>query len=74
MFRIDSDAVVDATMAGGPARYINHSCDVSYILSFCLLFYALLAFLVKHPQSDLIELASFSPKASQVFELIFYLF
>ena len=29
MFRIDSDAVVDATMAGGPARYINHSCDVS---------------------------------------------
>lgn len=28
MFRIDSDAVVDATMAGGPARYINHSCDV----------------------------------------------
>ncbi|XP_066928719.1 uncharacterized protein [Clytia hemisphaerica] len=27
MFRIDRDAVVDATMAGGPARYINHSCD-----------------------------------------------
>ena len=27
MFRIDSDVVVDATMAGGPARYINHSCD-----------------------------------------------
>ncbi|VDI50669.1 histone-lysine N-methyltransferase MLL2 [Mytilus galloprovincialis] len=27
MFRIDSDIVVDATMAGGPARYINHSCD-----------------------------------------------
>lgn len=26
MFRIDSDAVIDATMAGGPARYINHSC------------------------------------------------
>jgi len=29
MFRIDSDAVIDATMAGGPARYINHSCMVS---------------------------------------------
>ncbi|XP_047136295.1 uncharacterized protein LOC100209023 isoform X1 [Hydra vulgaris] len=27
MFRIDNDTVVDATMAGGPARYINHSCD-----------------------------------------------
>jgi len=27
MFRIDSDVVVDATMTGGPARYINHSCD-----------------------------------------------
>ena len=27
MFRIDNDTVCDATMAGGPARYINHSCD-----------------------------------------------
>lgn len=30
MFRIDSDSVIDATMAGGPARYINHSCSVSF--------------------------------------------
>jgi len=27
MFRVDSDTVIDATMTGGPARYINHSCD-----------------------------------------------
>ncbi len=27
MFRLDSENVVDATMCGGPARYINHSCD-----------------------------------------------
>lgn len=27
MFRIDDNVVVDATMAGGPARYINHSCS-----------------------------------------------
>ena len=27
MFRIDDHTVVDATMSGGPARYINHSCD-----------------------------------------------
>ncbi|KAK3099196.1 hypothetical protein FSP39_000848 [Pinctada imbricata] len=27
MFRIDKETVVDATMAGGPARYINHSCN-----------------------------------------------
>jgi len=27
MFRIDDERVIDATMAGGPARYINHSCD-----------------------------------------------
>uniref|UniRef100_A0A8R1IT98 Histone-lysine N-methyltransferase n=1 Tax=Caenorhabditis japonica TaxID=281687 RepID=A0A8R1IT98_CAEJA len=27
MFRIDEEWVIDATMAGGPARYINHSCD-----------------------------------------------
>uniref|UniRef100_A0AAV2JSA3 [histone H3]-lysine(4) N-methyltransferase n=1 Tax=Knipowitschia caucasica TaxID=637954 RepID=A0AAV2JSA3_KNICA len=26
MFRIDSDHVVDATLTGGLARYINHSC------------------------------------------------
>jgi hypothetical protein len=27
MFRIDQDTVVDATMSGGLARYINHSCS-----------------------------------------------
>lgn|SRR6218665_3820880 len=26
MFRIDDNCVVDATMSGGPARYVNHSC------------------------------------------------
>ncbi|XP_071184549.1 histone-lysine N-methyltransferase 2C-like isoform X11 [Salvelinus alpinus] len=26
MFRLDSEHVVDATITGGPARYINHSC------------------------------------------------
>lgn len=27
MFRLDDNTVVDATMSGGPARYINHSCQ-----------------------------------------------
>ncbi|XP_067951702.1 histone-lysine N-methyltransferase 2C-like isoform X2 [Watersipora subatra] len=27
MFRNSVDYVIDATMSGGPARYINHSCD-----------------------------------------------
>ncbi|XP_078465306.1 histone-lysine N-methyltransferase 2C-like isoform X6 [Lampetra planeri] len=27
MFRIDGDHVIDATLTGGPARYINHSCS-----------------------------------------------
>jgi len=27
MFRIDDNCVVDATMSGGPARYVNHSCN-----------------------------------------------
>ncbi len=31
MFRIDNDSVIDATIAGGPARYINHSCQVNKI-------------------------------------------
>lgn len=31
MFRIDNDSVIDATIAGGPARYINHSCQVNNV-------------------------------------------
>lgn len=27
MFRLDDDRVVDATLSGGLARYINHSCN-----------------------------------------------
>lgn len=30
MFRIDDNFVVDATMRGNAARFINHSCDVSW--------------------------------------------
>ncbi|XP_063777929.1 histone-lysine N-methyltransferase 2C isoform X2 [Pseudophryne corroboree] len=26
MFRIDNEHVIDATLTGGPARYVNHSC------------------------------------------------
>ena len=31
MFRIDDDDVVDATVHGNAARFINHSCDVSQL-------------------------------------------
>lgn len=27
MFRLDEDRVIDATLSGGLARYINHSCN-----------------------------------------------
>lgn len=30
MFRLDDDNVVDATMSGCLARYINHSCEVKH--------------------------------------------
>ena len=33
MFRIDADDVVDATMSGNEARFINHSCEVQHTLS-----------------------------------------
>jgi histone-lysine N-methyltransferase MLL1 len=32
MFKIDENLVVDATMSGTAARFINHSCDVSFYL------------------------------------------
>ncbi|CAB4053920.1 MLL3 [Lepeophtheirus salmonis] len=31
MFRLDDDRVLDATMSGGMARYINHCCDPSCV-------------------------------------------
>lgn len=31
MFRIDDNLVVDATLKGNAARFINHSCDVSIL-------------------------------------------
>ena len=31
MFRLDDNRVVDATLVGGLARYINHSCDPNCI-------------------------------------------
>ena len=38
MFRIDNDSVIDATIAGGPARYINHSCQVNKVISKVFIF------------------------------------
>ena len=32
MFRIDQDLIVDATMVGNKARFVNHSCDVRILL------------------------------------------
>lgn len=37
MFRIDDNLVVDATLKGNAARFINHSCDVSLLLFIILL-------------------------------------
>lgn len=31
MFRLDDNSVVDATMSGCLARYINHSCEVDFV-------------------------------------------
>lgn len=31
LFRIDLDTIIDATKCGNLARFINHSCNVSYL-------------------------------------------
>ena len=36
MFRIDDMEVVDATMKGSAARFINHSCDVRVVVTHSL--------------------------------------
>lgn len=36
MFRIDDNEVVDATMKGNAARFINHCCEVSRRLIVCV--------------------------------------
>lgn len=37
LFRIDGDTVIDATKCGNLARFVNHSCDVSCVISFCII-------------------------------------
>jgi len=32
MFRLDENRVIDATLEGGLARYINHSCDPNCVV------------------------------------------
>lgn len=34
MFKIDENLVVDATMRGNAARFINHACEVNFFLNF----------------------------------------
>jgi SET domain-containing protein len=35
LFRVDDDAVVDATKSGNLSRFINHCCDVRCLVPFC---------------------------------------
>ena len=32
MFRVDTEGIIDATRCGNLARFVNHSCNVSYYL------------------------------------------
>jgi SET domain-containing protein len=48
MFRVDDDYVVDATMSGCLARYINHSCEVNKYSKFVSIL--LLSFFLSNSQ------------------------
>lgn len=41
MFRVDHDTIIDATKCGNFARFINHSCNVSFHRLFTFLWLAL---------------------------------
>lgn len=40
MFRIDDYDVIDATLHGNAARFINHSCEVRYVFHVPVLYMA----------------------------------
>ena len=39
LFRVDHDNVIDATKCGNLARFINHCCNVSTSVLFCVWFF-----------------------------------
>ena len=51
MFRIDCDDVVDATMSGNMARFINHSCEVSITANIIVTMVTVMIFVFTHTHS-----------------------
>ena len=61
LFRVDLETIIDATKVGNLARFINHSCNVSYITLLLVVFLTYLEIVVFLPTYSLTVMLKLLP-------------